>query len=57
MEESAELRVGNKKPTQKTHPKKNQKKPPKRPTKNVFCGYLSFFKFLIFYENNTNFSL
>ncbi len=35
-------RVGNK----KTHPKK--------PTKNVFLG---FFKFFIFYENNTNFSL
>jgi hypothetical protein len=38
-------RVGNKKPAQKTH-LKNQK--------NVFFG---FFKFFIFYENNTNFSL
>ncbi len=38
-----EGRVGNK----KTHPKK--------PTKNVFCRV--FFKFFIFYENNTNFSL
>jgi hypothetical protein len=47
-------RVGNKKPTQKTHPK-NPKKPPKKPTKNVFFGF--FFKFIIFYENNTNLSL
>ncbi len=31
----------------------------KKPTKNVFLGgvFLVFFKFLIFYENNTNFSL
>jgi hypothetical protein len=35
-------RVGNKKPTKKTHPKKQKK---------------HLFKFLIFYENNTNFSL
>jgi hypothetical protein len=34
----------------KTPPKKN----PKKPTKN---GFFVFFKFLIFYENNTNFSL
>jgi hypothetical protein len=39
-------RVGNK----KTHPKN----PPKKPTK---MGFLGFFKCLIFYENNTNFSL
>jgi hypothetical protein len=41
----------------KNPPKKTKKKredPPKKPTKNVFLG---FFKFLIFYENNTNFSL
>jgi hypothetical protein len=43
-------RVGNKKPTQKTYPKN-----PKKPTKNVF--FVGFLKFLIFYENNTNFSL
>ncbi len=36
-----------KNPTKKTHLKK--------PTKNVF--FFWFFKFLIFYENNTNFSL
>jgi hypothetical protein len=42
-----------KKPTQK-----NPKNPPKKPTKNVFfLVFLGFFKFLIFYENNTNFSL
>jgi hypothetical protein len=40
-------RVGIKKPTQKTHPKK-----PKKTTKNGFFGFLNFF---IFYENNTNF--
>jgi hypothetical protein len=40
-------RVGNKKPTQKTHLKK--------PTKNGFFGFC--FKCLIFYENNTNFFL
>ncbi len=44
-------RVGNK----KTHPKK-PKNPPKKPIKNVFFGFWSFL-FLIFYENNTNFSL
>ncbi len=38
-----EGRVGNKKPTQKTHPKNPPKKthlknPPKKPTKNVFFG-------------------
>jgi hypothetical protein len=47
-----------KNPPKKTHPKKpnqkNQKKKHKKTTKNVFLG---FFKFLIFYENNTNFSL
>jgi hypothetical protein len=53
-----------KNPPKKTHPKKlTQKNPPKKPTqknppkktsKNVFFG---FFNFLIFYENNTNFSL
>ncbi len=49
-------RVGIKKPTQKSHPKKHLKKP----TKNVFFGgflFWVFFKFFIFYENNTNFSL
>ncbi len=30
------------------------KNPPKKPTKN---GFLDFFKFLVFYENNINFSL
>jgi hypothetical protein len=44
----AGTRVGNKKPTQKT-----PKKPSKKLTKNEFLG---FFKFFIFYENNTNFS-
>jgi len=38
----------------KNPPKKNLKNPLKKPTKNDF---LDFFKFLIFYENNTNFSL
>jgi hypothetical protein len=38
------------------------KNPPKKPTlknplKMDFLGFLGFFKFLIFYENNTNFSL
>jgi hypothetical protein len=47
-----------KNPPKKTHPKKPKKTHPKKPTKNVFfLGFLSFFKFLIFYENNTNFSL
>ncbi len=32
------------------------KNPPKKPTKNGFLVF-GFFKFLIFYENNTNFSL
>jgi hypothetical protein len=32
-----------------------KKNPPKKPTKNVF--FLGFLKFLIFYENYTNFSL
>jgi hypothetical protein len=36
------------------NPPKKPKKPPKNPTKNVFLGFL---KFLIFYVNNTNFSL
>jgi hypothetical protein len=40
-------RIGNKNPPKKTHLKK--------PTKNVFD--LGFFKFFIFYENNTNFSV
>jgi hypothetical protein len=35
---SLKNRVGNKKPTQK-----NQKKTPKKPTKNVFCGFLRVF--------------
>ncbi len=39
-----------KNPPKKTHPKN----PPKKPIKN---GFLGFFKFWIFYENNTNFSL
>jgi hypothetical protein len=38
----------------KTHPEKPQKKHLKNPLK---MGFLGFFKFLIFYENNTNFSL
>jgi hypothetical protein len=42
-----------------THPKNTPKKNHlKKPTKNVFLGFIfGFFKFLIFYENNTNFSL
>ncbi len=51
---SPRTRVGIKKPTQKNPPKTTQKKPPKKPLKMVFLG---FFKFFIFYENNTNFSL
>jgi hypothetical protein len=51
-------RAGIKKPTQKNPPKKTQKNPPKKPTKNVFFGFFwVFLNFLIFYENNTNFSL
>ncbi len=51
-------RVGNKKPTQKKPPKKPPKNQPKKPTKNVFfCFFGVFVKFLIFYGNNTNFSL
>ncbi len=51
-------RVGIKKPTQKTHPKKPKKTHLKKPTKKFFWGvFLGFFKFFIFYENNTNFSL
>jgi hypothetical protein len=54
----SEPRVGIKKPTQKNPPKKTQKTHLKKPIKNVFFGgFLGFFKFLIFYENNTNFSL
>ena len=49
-----DVRVGIKKPTQKNPPKKPPKNHLKKPTKNGFFG---FFKFLIFYENNTNFSL
>jgi hypothetical protein len=37
----------------KNPPKKNQKTHPKKPLKMGF----SYFKFLIFYKNNTNFSL
>ncbi len=45
---SPQTRVGNKKPTQKN--------PPKKPTKNVvFFVFWGFF--IIFYKNNTNFSL
>jgi hypothetical protein len=46
-------RVGNKKPTQKNPPKKIQEKPPKKPLKMGFLGLI----FLIFYKNNTIFSL
>jgi hypothetical protein len=46
-------RVGKKKPTQKNPPKNHLKKP----TKSGFLGFFVFFQFLIFYENNTNFSL
>jgi hypothetical protein len=50
-------RVGIKKPTQKTQPKKPKKTHTKKPTKNGFFRFfLGFLKFLI-YENNTNFSL
>jgi hypothetical protein len=38
----------------KNPPKKTPKNPPKKTHRSVFLG---FFKFLIFYENNTNFSL
>jgi hypothetical protein len=42
----------------KNPPKKTQKTHLKKPTKNVFFWvFLGFFKFFIFYENNTNFSL
>jgi hypothetical protein len=37
----------------KNHPKT----PPKKTLKIGFLGSFGFFKFLIFYENNTNFSL
>jgi hypothetical protein len=47
-------RVGIKNSTKKTHPKKTKKKPTKNPLK---MGFLGFLKFLIFYKNNTNFSL
>ncbi len=51
-------RVGIKKPTQKNPPKKTQKTHLKKPTKNgFFWGFLGFFKFFIFYENNINFSV
>jgi hypothetical protein len=39
----------------KNPPKKTQKTHLKKPTKNVF--FFGFFKFINFYENNTNFSL
>jgi hypothetical protein len=45
------VRVGIKKPTQKNPPKKTHLK---NPLKMFLLG---FFKFFIFYENNTNFSL
>jgi hypothetical protein len=48
-----ETRDGIKKPTQK-NPQKNHLK---NPLKWVFWFFLGFFKFFIFYENNTNFSL
>ncbi len=39
----------------KTHPKKTQ---PKKPTKMfLLCGFFGFLNFLIFFKNNTNFSL
>jgi hypothetical protein len=38
----------------KNPPKKTQKTPHKNPLKMFILG---FFKFFIFYENNTNFSL
>jgi hypothetical protein len=48
-------RVGNKKPTQKTHPKTHPKKPQKYHLKNPLKCFLfvffCFFKFLIFYGN------
>jgi hypothetical protein len=44
-----------KNPPKKTHQKKPKKTHLKKPTKNVFFGV--FLKTLIFYENNTNFSL
>jgi len=47
-----------KNPPKKTHPKKPKKTHLKKPTKNgFFWVFLGFFKFFIFYENNTNFSL
>ncbi len=36
---SAQMRVGNKKPTYKTHPK-NPKNPPIKPTKTIFFKYI-----------------
>jgi hypothetical protein len=45
-------------PPKKTHPKKpTQKTHLKNPTKMCFLVLFGFFKFSIFYENNTNFSL
>jgi hypothetical protein len=42
----------------KTHPKNPPKQThPKKTTKNGFLGIMGFLKFLIFYENNTLFSL
>jgi hypothetical protein len=47
-----------KNPPKKTHPKKPKKTHLKKPTKNgFFWVFMGFFKFFIFYENNTNFSL
>jgi hypothetical protein len=40
--------------THQKNPKKPKKTHLKKPAKNVFLG---FFKFLIFYENNSKFSL
>jgi hypothetical protein len=47
-----------KNPPKKTHPKKPKKTHLKKPTKSgFFWVFLGFFKFLIFYESNKNFSL
>jgi hypothetical protein len=49
-----QLGLALKNPPKKTHPKNPKKRTQKNPLKMFFFG---FFKFLIFYENNTNFSL
>ncbi len=51
LEPALQAGLAIKNPPKKTHPKKN---PPKKPLKMFFFGFI---KFLIFYENNTNFSL